>query len=200
MPDETKVDETTTTTTDAGASTSETGKDGQPFDAARAQSTIETLRAEIKGLKGTTKELDAAKARLKEIEDKDKSETEKLAAKATEASEKLTLAEARAQDLAIRLSVERAARKLSFIDEDDAYRLLDRKAVEMDDDGTPTNVEALLTALAKAKPHLVGQAETNGKATKAVPPTPKPAGAPTKEQEVDNLYQQMRATESAARW
>jgi hypothetical protein len=158
------------------------GKDGTPFDADRAQRTIDQLRDEIKALKGTSKEAETLRARLKEIEDKDKSEVERLAGTARETSEKLTAAEAKAQDLAIRLSVERAARKLNFIDEDDAYRLIDRRAVEMDDDGEPQNVEKLLTDLAKAKPHLVkaegdGQKPgTNGAATRGVPPTPKPAG------------------------
>lgn len=158
-----------------GASVSETGKDGQPFDAARAQTTIDALRAEIKGLKGSTKELDAAKAKLKEIEDAGRSETEKLAARATEASEKLTAAEQRVQDLAIRLSVERTARKLNFIDEDDAFRLIDRKAVEIED-GEPQNVEALLKDLAKSKPHLIKSENGSGAATKQPPATGKAAG------------------------
>jgi hypothetical protein len=48
MADETTVDETSTTSTaagDTGASTSETGKDGQQFDADRARRTIEAQRA-----------------------------------------------------------------------------------------------------------------------------------------------------------
>lgn len=175
MADEqTTVDETTTTT---GGTEPQAGKDGQPFDAARAQRTIDQLRDEVKAGKSTARELDAAKAKLKEIDDAGKSEIERATAKATEEEQKRTAAEDRARDLAIRLSVERAARKLNFIDEDDAYRLIDRKAVEMDDDGEPKNVDALLTALAKAKPHLV-KAEGESKqpaAQKGTPTTPKPA-------------------------
>lgn len=168
------------------------GRDGQPFDADRAQRTIDALRDEIKGLKATTKELDAARARLKEIDDASKSETERLASKASEAESKLTAAEQRAADLALQMTVERAARKLGFIDEDDAYRLIDRRAVELDDDGEPTNVEKLLTDLAKSKPHLVkaegddGQKNGNGAATRGVPPTPKPAGKPATHAEIVN--------------
>lgn len=166
------------------------GKDGTPFDAARAQATIEAQRAEVdaavKASKAAAAELAKAQARLKEIDDASKSETEKLAAKATEASEKLTAAEARAQDLAIRLSVERMAGKLSFIDVDDAYQLLDRKAIELDAAGDPTNVETLLKALVKAKPHLV-KAEGDDApkpGTRGVPPTPKPNGKPTPEDDL----------------
>jgi hypothetical protein len=177
-----------------GSSESEKGKDGQPFDAARATALIEKLRAENAAGKATAKELETARARLKEIEDKDKSEVEKLAGTAKEASEKLTAAEARARDLAIRLSVERAARKQGFIDEDDAFRLIDHKAVAMDDEGTPTNVETLLTALAKAKPHLVGEANGNGKATKPVPGTPKPAGQIPPSEQAREEVERLRAT------
>lgn len=178
MSDHQQTDETTVASTDAGASTTETGKDGQPFDAARAQSTIDALRNEIKNLKGTSKELDAAKARLKEIDDASKSETERLASKATEAEQKLAAAEQRAADLALQITVERAAGRLGFHDPDDAYRLIDRRAVELDDDGEPKNVDALLTALAKAKPHLVkadGDGKTAPAGTRPVPATPKPA-------------------------
>jgi hypothetical protein len=173
-----------------------TGKDGKPFDADRAQRLIDQQRDEIKALKATSKELADARARLKEIEDKDKSEVERLAGSAKEASEKLTAAEARAQDLAIRLSVERAARKLNFIDEDDAYRLLDRKAVEMDEGGEPTNVEKLLADLAKAKPHLIqveGEAQKTGAAATQKVPHARPNGKPPTRDELVAEHQKQQA-------
>lgn len=174
-----------------------TGRDGTPFDADRAQRTIDAQRDEIKALKAAQKDLAAAQARLKEIDDASKSETERLASKATEAEQKLAAAEQRAADLALRMAVERAARKLNFIDEDDAYRLLDRKAVEMNDDGEPTNVEKLLTDLAKAKPHLV-KAEDGDKdakpRTEKVPSTPKPNGRTSSSDVVRDEVERMRAT------
>lgn len=166
------------------------GKDGTEFDADRAQRTIDALREEVKTSKAIAKDLAAAQARLKEIDDASKSETEKLASKATEAEAKLTAAEQRAADLALQMAVERAARKLNFIDEDDAYRLLDRKAVTLGEDGEPANVEDLLKVLAKSKPHLV-QATDDGKAgngarTQAVPGTPRPnSGKPTDKAQAD---------------
>lgn len=178
-----------------------TGKDGKEFDAARAQATIDKLRGEVNAGKATAKELEAAKAKLKEIEDRDKTEAEKLAGAAKEASEKLTAAEQRAQDLAIRLAVERTARKLNFIDEDDAFRLIDRKSVELDDDGAPTNVEKLLADLAKAKPHLVkADGEQKPPATKGPAPTPKPSGkAPTRDELIAEKTKQLRESGSYAR-
>lgn len=173
--------------------------DDDDFDKERALATIRKLREKEKAGQATQKQLDDALARLKAIEDKDKSETEKLAGQAREASEKLTAAEARAQDLAIRLAVERAARKLHFIDEDDAVRLLDRKAVETDDDGEPANVEKLLEALAKQKPHLVqadaGDGTKQKTAEKSPPPTPKPNGkAPTRDELVEKAKEELRAS------
>lgn len=153
--------------------------DGDDFDRDRALATIRRLRDQEKTLKAQVKDADALRKRVQEIEDKDKSEVERQASRAQEAQAKLTAAEQRAADLMLQMSVERAARKLGFIDEDDAFRLLDRKAVTLDDDGEPTNVDALLKDLAKAKPHLIaaddaGQKTGNG--TRAVPGTPKPSG------------------------
>lgn len=198
MSDEQKVDETTTAS-DTGTTGTEMGPDGQPFDAARAQRAIEAQRAEIRALKAQAKEAEELKKRLQAIEDKDKSEVERLAGTARETSEKLTAAEARAQDLAIRLAVERAARKLNFIDEDDAFRLIDRSAVETDDTGDPTNVDALLKDLAKAKPHLVKAEADDPKdkrpGTVPVPSTPKPTSRPTGRQE--DVDQRARVLQSS---
>jgi DNA repair exonuclease SbcCD ATPase subunit len=195
MADEEQVDETTTP--DDGAGT-ETGQ-GDDFDKDRALATIRKLRESEKAAKAQAKELEDLKARLREIDDKDKSEIEKQAARAQEATAKLTAAEQRAADLALQMAVERAARKLGFIDEDDAYRLIDRRAVETDDAGAPTNVDDLLKALARAKPHLVGDADGgtkngNGTATRAVPNTPRPAARTgSRDQAIQESQKELRA-------
>ncbi len=54
-----------------------------------------------------------------------------------------------------RMEIERQARKLAIVDEDAAYRLLDAARIEYDAGGNPSNVEALLKDLVKAKPYLV---------------------------------------------
>lgn len=181
----------------------ETGKDGQPFDAARAQRTIDQLREEVKAGKGTAKQLEDALARLKAIEDKDKSETERATAAAKDASEKLAAAEARLAEERIGRIVERAASKMGFHDPDDAYRLIDRRAVEMDDDGEPKNVDALLKKLAEAKPHLVKTDDGDGKkaaAQKGTPGTPKPdTKPPTRDQLIEEKKKQLRESGSYSR-
>ena len=182
----------------------QTGKDGKPFDAERAQRTIDQLREEIKGLKANSKELDTAKAKLKEIEDAGKSELERATAKATEEEQKRTAAEQRAADLALQIVVERTAGKMGFHDPDDAYRLIDRRAVEMGEDGEPKNVEALLKKLAESKPHLVKTAEGDEKkppaAQKSPPPTPKPNGKPpTRDELVKEKYEKLKASGTYSR-
>lgn len=179
-----------------------TGRDGKPFDADRAQRLIDQQRDEIKTLKTAQRELDAAKTRLQEIDDASKSETERLASKATVAEQKLAAAEQRANDLTLRLTVERAATRAGFHDPDIAYRLLDRTAVELDEAGEPANVEKLLTALAKASPYLVKAEEGEQKrpGTQAVPATPKPAGQATRTQQVDEVYRKMQEAGGMSRW
>lgn len=176
------------------------GDDGDDFDKDRALATIRKLREAEREGKATKKQLDDALARLKAIEDKDKSETERAAAQAQEATAKLTAAEQRAQDLAIRLAVERAARKLDFIDEDDAYRLIDRSAVEMDASGDPQNVEGLLKDLAKAKPHLVKSENGSNGTTRSVPATGRANGTqPSRDEAVKNARQELAQRPGYAR-
>jgi hypothetical protein len=181
-----------------------TGKDGKPFDAERAQRTIDQLRDEVRAGKATQKELDEARKKLKEIEDAGKSELERATARATEEEQRRTAAEQRAADLALQLTVERAAGKLGFHDPDDAFRLIDRRAVKLSEDGEPENVEELLKALAKAKPHLVkaeGEAKGGGTAAKGTPPNPKPGNgkAPTRDDLIAEKKKKLEESGSYAR-
>lgn len=128
-----------------------------------ATPTLEQLQAQIAELTsksaGTAKERDELAAKLKSIEDASLTEAEKLKKAADEASGKVTAAEARLRETLTRLEIERAARRLSIVDEDAAYRLLDQGKIEYDSNGAPTNVGSLLDALVKAKPYLVGSGD-----------------------------------------
>lgn len=182
-----------------------TGKDGKPFDADRAQRTIDRQTEELRILRAQAKELADARTRLKEIEDKDKSEVERLAGSAKEASEKLAAAEARAQDLAIRLSVAESAEAAGIPAKNlkAAIRILDRKAVELDADGEPTNVEAVLKALVKDFPILTmteGGSDEAKPPTQAVPSTPKPAGKPGPKDAENEIYKRIQETQGVTRW
>lgn len=68
----------------------ETGKDGQPFDAARAQALIDKLKAEQKPLKDAAKKLADYEAAEKKRTEAEMSELEKLKSQLKEAEEKVT--------------------------------------------------------------------------------------------------------------
>lgn len=128
----------------------QTGSDGKPFDAERAQNTIKTLRDEIKALKAAAKEAQTKAEREK------MSESERLNAQLAEWQAKTTAAETAAAERELRLKVIGKAAKAGFQDPDDAWHMLDLAEVGEDIDGA-------LADLLKAKPYL-GRASgtTNG--------------------------------------
>jgi len=209
MPDPTPAGETpapeTPVTPPAAPPAPQVGADGTPFDSARAQTTIEALRTEVRTLKSTKTELDAAKAKLQEIEDAGKSETERATAKAADAEKKLTESQTLLRSMAIRVAVAESATAVGIAPENvrAAIRLLDASTVELDDSGEPKNVEAVLKALVKDFPILAVAATTGvtttATATRSVPATPKPAGAPGREERIAQAQQEMRARAPIAR-
>lgn len=205
MPDETQGVETTTAS-ETNAAPAETGADGQPFDAARAQRTIETLRAENKNLKALSKQLEDAQARLQEIEDRDKTEVEKAAGRATTAEQKLSETEARLRAMTIRVAVAETASAAGIGPENvkAAIRLLDTDSLELDDDGQPKGMEAALKALVKEFPMLASESPDRVRtvpgdgartATRSVPSTPRPNAQPqTREDRVKQAHDELAGT------
>jgi hypothetical protein len=61
-------------------------------------------------------------------------------------------------------AVTKAALRLGFQDPVDAYALLDRAALDHDENGEPRNVDRLLADLLKAKPYLGGAGRPSGSA------------------------------------
>jgi len=160
------------------------------FDPERAKRTIKTLRERERELERRTKELER---KVREFEDAKLSEQERLskrldeltAAQATWERERADLVRER-QELVtsyeVRLAASRAVTDKSgnivrapFIDPDDAMAHINPADIEFDEDGRPTNVEQLLTDLAKRKPYLLQHVEKPR--PQGVPPTPKPADA-----------------------
>lgn len=180
MADEEQGVETTPTSDTTGASTTETGKDGTPFDATRAQSTIDALRAEVKGLKGTQKERDELAAKVKEFEQARLSETERVSARLKDAEAKAADLESKYQAALIRSAVEREATKAGAVDADVVYALIDRSELTLGDDGSVTGADKAVKALLDAKPYLKAGGEQAGTTAKrGVPATPKPSGQQT---------------------
>lgn len=152
------------------------GDDGAPFDKERALATIKKLRETERLSKTQAKELEDLRTRVKASDDAKLSDQERTAAAATAEKERADKAETALRQERIERHVERAATTRNFHDPDDAYRLIDHAAIEFDADGKPTNVDALLDALVKAKPHLAkAEAAPAPAPAPGVPPTPKPA-------------------------
>lgn len=141
----------------------------------QARLTIQKLRGELKDAKAGSKRADDLQTKLDEYEKGQLSEKERLERERDEARTKATDAEAKARQRVIRSEVRVVASDLGFADPSDAHRFLDDDAIELDDDGEPKNVKALLEKLSKDKPYLL-KAKDGG--TTGVPGTPRSSGAP----------------------
>jgi hypothetical protein len=131
------------------------------------------LRKERNLRKKEERDRKALSKRLDELDSKEKSETDK-------AKEDASKAESKAQRLAVALkttavdnAIIKAAGKLKFRDIDDALKLVDREAIDVEqDDDDPSQVDldeesvkSALESLAKTKPHLIladGQEDKSG--------------------------------------
>ena len=115
------------------------------------------LRSEAQALRKREKEalarLTAYEQKEKEAQDAQLPELERLKKQVSEADSVHTALVERI----VQYEVERAAQKLGVIDPDAAARLLDWDALEFDENGMPTNADALLKDLLKSKPYLAGR-------------------------------------------
>jgi hypothetical protein len=185
----------------AGDGAGGTGSDGTPFDAERAQRTIAALREKEKAGAQAARERDDLAARLKAIEDKDKTDSERLAGDLKSASDKLTAAEKKAAELEakytgalIGAAIEREAGKLGAVDAETVAALVDRSEIKIDEAGVVTGADKAVAALLKAKPFLV---KTDGGVPggmKSTPGTPNGAGGATQQEKVTTAQKQLQST------
>lgn len=85
-----------------------------------------------------------------------------LADQLKEAKAQLEAAQTQQQEQSLQLATVQVAQKLGYRNPELAYRLLDSKDVQFDADGKPTNVEKLLTGLAKSDPYLLTATDFGG--------------------------------------
>ena len=115
----------------------------------------------------TAKQLAAAQKRIKEMEDKDKTELEKAQGDLKTHTERVATLETTNGKLALEVAFLKVANG-RFRDPDDALALLDRSKIEIDPaEGTASGVKEAVEKLAKAKPYLLKDDEGGG-----------PSGAP----------------------
>lgn len=154
----------TDTTTDAPAS-GQQPTDGQqpeevrdPVAKARAEAEAK-YRTQLRTVEKRLQEVEAERAAEKRAaEEAQMSELEKAQSRAAESQRKLADTTRAMQERIIGLTIQVQASKLNIIDSDAAVKLMDWTQLQFDEDGTPTNADAVLAALVAAKPYLVAQA------------------------------------------
>jgi hypothetical protein len=134
---------------------------------------VSALQKERKAAKEAQRALRAAQKRLEELDAKDKSETDKAKDTASKAESQVQKLAGRLKDAAVDNAITRLATELKFRDVDDALKLIDRGAIEVEqDDDDPSDIDldlesvkSALAKLAKSKPHLImaeGQGDKSG--------------------------------------
>jgi len=135
------------------------GKDGKEFDPERAQHTIETLRAESKQREDESR---ALAAKLKEFEDANLSESERLKKDAEEGKREAADLTTSLRETRLKLGIYVASTEVGCTDPELALAAIDRTKIKFDESGEPTNLKDELEALLERKPILKG---TPGKPT-----------------------------------
>lgn len=131
------------------------GGDDEPMTLGEARK----LRREAATLRDRLAELDRAEQERRQAS---MTELEKVTAKATTLEQELAQARQELADERLGRSIEATASRLGFANPDDAYRLLDRKALELDDDGRPKALDKALQELLRARPYLAATRVTGG--------------------------------------
>lgn len=172
-----QMDPTITTVTGQAPepTTEETTAQGQEPGAEQSTPDIETLLKEVKTLR---KEAASWRTKLRATEEAEEqrrrsemTELEKLKADLEAERQARAAAETQRTQQLLRTQVISAAAKAGFNDPEDAVRLLDQTALEIDDQGRIGGLERELKALLAAKPYLAKQTGT-------ISPTNPAGGAP----------------------
>lgn len=134
------------------------GEGDSDEDEPEAVTTSQISREEYERLmlrmKNADRRATAAENKVKEFENKDKTELEKLTEERDEAIKAKEEAHASLQQSRMENAFFGHS-KVTWHDPQDAFRLADLREVTIEDDGTVVGMEAAVKALAKAKPHLV---------------------------------------------
>lgn len=107
-----------------------------------------------------------AEKRLAEYEKKEREESDAKMKKEGKLKELLEKKEKELEELKnsatrtrIDYEIRDKANKLGIVDPEVAAKLINSEAIEFEEDGSPKNIEGLLTELVEQKPYLVGKAE-----------------------------------------
>lgn len=111
-------------------------------------------RDEEKTLRAAAKKAADLEARIKEIEDSEKSELDRAKEQLAQFEQRQAAWDTERRETALQLAVHTLAPEVGLADAEIALALLARGDVEYDDLGKPSNLKDLLTELAERKPLL----------------------------------------------
>lgn len=100
-------------------------------------------------------QLKAAADELAKIKESQLSETEKLTRRLADLEAAKAQAETRARETLIESAIVSAAARLNFNDPSDAYQLVNKAAIEFDENGKPKNADELVKVLAESRKYLI---------------------------------------------
>jgi myosin heavy subunit len=115
-------------------------------EAAKYRTQLRDLESKVEQF-GDYDQLKEAASKWQELEDKNKSEMEKLQEKLGKLESERDQALQRAQETMIRSAFDREATKLGFAHPEDVYALADKSQVEISDEGQVKGVEKAVKAL-----------------------------------------------------
>ncbi len=112
---------------------------------------VRKLRAEAAEYRKRLRELES---KVKADEEAKMTEQERLQKRLSELERAQADWERERQEIMLQRHIENVAAKLGIVDPEAAWKLIDLKEVDFDDDGKPKNIEALLKTLIQKKPYL----------------------------------------------
>ena len=149
------------------------GESGENDELAGLKSALDKER---KAARDAAKQIKTLQAKLDEIENAGKPESEKLSRERDAATQRAEAAEQRLRDANARVAVTEAATKANAISVRAVLKLIEDD-LDFNDDGEPTNVDALITQARKDEPQLfraaAGSAD-GGKGSNGHKPEPTP--------------------------
>jgi hypothetical protein len=158
------VDQNDNQQSDQGGIDRSVQQDDRTFSQADVDRIVKDRVARVKtAAPADYEDLKAKASRFDELEAANATELEKAQKRAIELEQQAKDSTARAQEALLRSAVVAEAARKNVVDPDAAVALLDRSTLELDADGSPTNIAEAMDSLLKAKPYLTGGA-TRGSA------------------------------------
>jgi hypothetical protein len=183
-----------TTKPQAGDVENDTANNDTPTDGLTpdAKAKIQKANKEAQTLRERAK---AAEAELAKYKDKEKTDTERATDAAKSAETQATTLKAKL----LNKSVEIAAKDAGAKDAKVIAKLLDQSAIEYDDEGEPTNLEALIAELKATSDYLFNPTEKPATAPPVKPTNPS-SGQQGKGVITQEIFSKMTPGEINARW